>query len=270
MNNKEYHAKLNELAQANETFWQVTIIATEGSTPARTGMKMLIPLKGQVFGNLGGGEMEHHIIGAVREGQPLMPIQQSFVLSEEGDSASSRNEIQTSMACGGKVGVFIEPMFSTRLLYIIGAGHCGRALAHLAGLCGYQTRLIDNRREILSQIPPEICSDLRFSDFSDLEEHITFGSQARIVIMTHGHVHDQHALEQCLGKPCRYLGMIGSATKVASTFKNLEKKGFSRQELDQVRAPIGIPIGSQTPYEIAVSILAELIREDAQAGEGKS
>lgn len=261
--NRDYYSILKDLLAQNAAFWQVTIVHTEGSTPAKPGMKMLIPLTQKVQGNLGGGEMEHTIISKVRSEQPLQPLLQNYMLSEQGESAGLANEFPTSMICGGKVTVFIEPLFSSRLLYIIGAGHCGRALAHLAGYCGFQVRLIDNRPEILAEIPPEICSDLHFSDFTDLDQHLSFSAQARIVIMTHGHVHDQHVLEQCLGKPCRYLGMMGSSRKVASTFKSLEARGYTAAELARVHAPIGLPIGSQTPYEIAVSVLAELISCDS-------
>jgi len=77
--------------------------------------------------------------------------------------------------------------------------------------------------------------------------------------MTHGHAHDKQVLEQCLRREFAYLGMIGSASKVAQTFSRLKQQGFSDAELARVHAPIGLPIGSQTPFEIAVSIMAELI-----------
>ena len=260
MQNNEYYAALADLTQRNEPLWQVTIITSDGSTPAKPGMKMLIPLQGKVVGNLGGGEMEHTLISLVQETRPEKPQLQSYNLSEQGDAVLPSEAISTSMICGGQVSVFIEPLYSVNMLYIIGAGHCGRALAHMAGLCGFQTRLIDNRSEILADIPSHICSDLHHSDYSDLHEHIRFDKQALIVIMTHGHLHDRQVMEQCLNKPSRYVGMIGSATKVASTLQVLKDKGYSADQLSRIHAPIGLPIGSQTPYEIAVSILAQLIK----------
>ncbi len=260
MDNKAYYSVLNDLITQNTCFWQVTIVSSEGSTPAKSGMKMLIPLESTIHGNLGGGEMEHIIIAHVRETRPEKPSYQTYILSEQGDSAGVEDSINTSMICGGKVSVFIEPLFSSKMLYIVGAGHCGQALAHLAGLCGYRAILIDNREEILATIPPEICSELHFNDYSDLGKHVIFSDQAHIVIMTHGHIHDQHVLEQCLGKPCRYLGMIGSTRKVAATLESLREKGYFKDDLAAVHAPVGLQIGSQTPYEIAVSILAQLIQ----------
>ena len=258
---KDYYAILYDFISKNQTLWQVTIISSEGSTPAKPGMKMLIPLTGKVFGNLGGGELEHLLISRVREEQPSSPILETYLLNDDGEKPERTEGIQLSMVCGGKVSLFIEPLFSSNILYIIGAGHCGKALAHLAGLCDFQTRLIDNRPEVLENIPPEICSDLHLSDYTDLEKHIQFNQNALIVIMTQGHIYDEQVLEQCLNKPFRYLGMIGSERKAAKTFQMLKDKDYSDKDLQNIHCPVGLAIGSKKPYEIAISILAEIILE---------
>ncbi|MDY0111883.1 MAG: XdhC/CoxI family protein [Candidatus Syntrophosphaera sp.] len=258
---KDYYAILYDFISKNQTLWQVTIISSEGSTPAKPGMKMLIPLTGKVFGNLGGGELEHLLISRVREEQPSSPILETYLLYDDGEKPERTEGIQLSMVCGGKVSLFIEPLFSSNILYIIGAGHCGKALAHLAGLCDFQTRLIDNRPEALQNIPPEICSDLHLSDYTDLEKHIQFNQNALIVIMTQGHIYDEQVLEQCLGKPFRYLGMIGSKRKAAKTFQMLKDKNYSDKDIQNIHCPVGLAIGSKKPYEIAISILAEIILE---------
>lgn len=263
MDRVTYYQHLLDSAQHNERTWQVTIVDCAGSTPARPGMKMIVPLSGPETGNLGGGALERLVISQIRSEQPAKPLLQKYLLSEQGDGAGREQELPTGMICGGQVTLFVDPLFTERMLYIIGAGHCGRALAHLAGFCGFQTRLIDNRPEVLAAIPPSIQADLRLSDYNDLASHIQFSLQARIVIMTHGHTHDQQVLEQCLGQPCRYLGMIGSPGKAAATLQRLAQKGFSQADLDRVHSPVGLPIGSQTPYEIAVSILAQMIQLEA-------
>jgi xanthine dehydrogenase accessory factor len=259
MDIKQYYQTLTDLVSGNEPVWQVIIVENEGSTPSKPGMKMLIPLSGKVFGNLGGGEMEHTIIAQVRTEQPQQTVFQTFLLSEQGDQAKLETGIPTSMICGGKVSVFVEPLHKLKRLYIIGAGHCGRALANLAGKCGYHVCMLDDRAEVLADVPPEISAESRLSDYSDVSRLIRFDRDAHIVIMTYGHVHDQEVLEQCLRQPFRYLGMIGSTRKVKQTLANLEQKGYLPDELARINAPIGLPIGSQTPWEIAVSIMAELI-----------
>ncbi len=259
MDNQEYYGKLAELLAAGGSLWQVTVTLTEGSTPAKAGMKMIIPLSEPEFGNLGGGEMEHTIIGFVRAQRPQLPLQQSFVLSETGDQAQSETDIPTSMLCGGRVSVFIEPLGKDKRLYVIGAGHCGKALGRLARQCGYHVTLIDNREEVIANLPRDACDAAVHNDYLHLEEAIRFDPAAHIVIMTHGHLHDFQVLEYCLSRPYRYLGMIGSKNKVAATMAKLRQKGFAPETLERVHAPIGLPIGSQTPTEIAVSIMAELI-----------
>lgn len=243
--------------------WQITIVATDGSTPARPGMKMVIPEDGDEFGNLGGGEMEHFLISYIREKRPNQTSMLAFKLNNQGIFSEvdiDRNvDISTNMICGGSVEVFIEPLFKKDRLYIIGAGHCGKALAQFARLCGFYIVMIDNRESILSGEAASYSDRSLHSNYEDIAEHIDFNESAYIVIMTHGHVHDKQVLEQCLRMPHKYLGMIGSADKVAQTMQRLQDKGFSEAELRAVKAPIGLAIGSRSPHEIAVSILAQLI-----------
>ena len=265
MDRTAYYHFLLDFAQRNERAWQATVVDCAGSTPARPGMKLIVPLGRPETGNLGGGALERLVISQIRSEQPARPLLQKYLLSEQGDAAGREQELPTGMICGGQVTLFIDPLFTQRMLFIVGAGHCGQALAHLAGLCGFQTRLIDDRQEVLAAIPPSICSDLRLGEYSDLTGHIDFSPEARVVIMTHGHTHDQQVLEQCLGRPCAYLGMIGSAGKAAATLQRLAQKGFGQADLDRVHSPVGLPIGSQTPYEIAVSILAQMIQLETAA-----
>ncbi|MCK9584552.1 MAG: XdhC/CoxI family protein [Candidatus Cloacimonetes bacterium] len=257
MQTKEYYQKVVELSASNQPLWQACIIHTDGSSPARIGMKLLIPLLGAIYGNLGGGELEHKIIEFVREQRPAQPQQLSFDLG----SGELGNSKETSMICGGSATVFIEALYNPNQLFIIGAGHCGKALGHLAKLCGFWVHLVDNRQDILDASSEESFQMRQLNDFSAISQALSFGPHAWIVIMTHGHLHDKEVLQQCLNQDFRYLGMIGSRHKVSETFDLLRKQGYSDDLLQKVHAPIGLPIGSQQPYEIAISIMAELIRE---------
>ena len=316
-----YFKRLSAAIEAGEPLWQASVVETDGSTPARVGMKLAVPLSGDTFGNLGGGEMEYLVINTIRTEQPKTVVKWNFNLDEQGlpsiqkdtfkdiDSKSesflrkqessetlsgnnsmsflrkqessdtqsvtqnksflrkqesseiqSQTDIQTKMICGGKVEVLIEPLFSAHPLYIIGAGHCGRALAEFAVKADFQVTVIDNRKDLLQ--PDAFPSECRlvYNDYASIAEAISFNANAFIVIMTYGHLHDRQVLESCLRQPFRYLGMIGSKKKVAETFNKVKANGFSDNDLSRVHAPIGMPIGSHTPYEIAVSILAELIQ----------
>ncbi len=253
-----YYKKLTTAIENGSPLWQASVIETDGSTPARIGMKLAVPLQGDSFGNLGGGEMEYLVIQTIRQQQPKTIAKWSYSLDEQGRTVAS-GEVKTNMICGGRAEVLIEPLFSPHPLYIIGAGHCGQALADFAVKADFQVTVIDNRQELLQAeaFPPE--AKLVHNDYTALERDISFNENAFIVIMTYGHIHDREVLESCLRKPFRYLGMIGSAKKVAETLSKVKAKGFTDEELSRLHAPIGLPIHSHTPYEIAVSILAELI-----------
>lgn len=252
-----YYNKLSGYLMHNQALWQATIVQTDGSTPARAGMKMLIPLIDDVFGNLGGGEMEHSIISYIQEKRP----EQSETITFDLGGKELGTGLATNMICGGAATVFIEPLHLPRLMYIIGAGHCGKALGQLAKQCGWFVHLIDNRPEIIESDLTSYGHRASLSDYTDISNVIEFGPNTWVVIMTHGHLHDKEVLQQCLNQTTRYLGMIGSKHKVGETFEILRGQGFMESRLQKVHSPIGIKIGSQSPVEIAVSIMAEVIKE---------
>ena len=224
-----YYKRLAAALEAGTPLWQASVVFTDGSTPARLGMKLSVPLTGDCFGNLGGGEMEYLVIQAIRSRQPETILKLTYNLDEQGrpsqfvgSDANPTKEVQTRMICGGRVEVLVEPLHSPYPLYIIGGGHCGRALAEFAVKTDFSVTVIDNRPELLSEqaFPPEVR--LLHNDYTNLETVLTFSPQAFIVIMTHGHVHDRQVLESCLSRPFRYLGMIGSKKKVAETLERNE------------------------------------------------
>lgn len=260
MDHYAYYHELQKHIAANLSIWQATIVSTEGSSPSKAGMKAAIGLPEIYFGNLGGGEMEFSIIQFIRKEKPSKPLSLTFALNGSLID-SEKDEIQaTNMICGGSARVFIEPLYRAETLYIIGAGHCGRALAHLARLTGFYTCLIDNRDSLLSAARSDsLADDYILSDYSNIEDLISNPPRSWLVIMTHGHLHDREVLQQCLKLNCRYLGMIGSQNKVKETFSQLLASGVSSDLLKSVYAPIGLPIGSQSPEEIAVSIMAQII-----------
>ncbi|GAB6178390.1 XdhC/CoxI family protein [Desulfobaculum senezii] len=145
-------------------------------------------------------------------------------------------------------------------LFIYGAGHVSRPTAQLASMVDFRTIVLDDR--------PEFASDLRFphadelrilSDFDTALTGADVDEDAYIVIVTRGHIHDKTVLAQALRTPARYIGMIGSTRKRNAIYDALLADGFTQQDIDRCHSPIGLSIGAQTPEEIAVSIVAELI-----------
>ncbi len=236
----------------NRKLWLVTVISTQGSTPGKPGMKMVVYPDGTTAGTIGGGQVEREVIAEVMEKRyPVLTKRQYQMGGDFGEKGG--------MACGGAQELIIEPLGTATPLYIIGAGHCAVELSALAGRCGFAVTVIDDRpewanREKHPQAHTSICQG-----YSDLEKHIAFSEDAFIVIMTHQHLHDEEALRYCIRRKWRYLGMIGSRRKVGLLFDKLAAEGVEPSVLGRVRAPIGLDIGSETPAEIAVSIAAQLI-----------
>ena len=155
--------------------------------------------------------------------------------------------------------VLIEPVEGTPILCLFGAGHVAQPLAGMAKACGFRVELADDRVKFAnSQRFPE-------ADLVLVEGHaaaaaqMTLGPNSYAIIVTRGHKGDAEALESVLGRELRFVGLLGSKAKIVHIFAALTERGVAREELARVHAPLGLEIGAQTPDEIAVSILAEMI-----------
>lgn len=145
-------------------------------------------------------------------------------------------------------------------LYIFGAGHVSVEVSKLFRQLGFHVTVFDDRDKQLSTYKSNIyANSKKIIEYKKVGKLIPEGNNIYVVIMTFGHKSDGKVLKQLIGKKIKYLGMMGSEKKVASIYEKLEKKGITVQELNQVNAPIGISINSQTPMEIAISIAAKII-----------
>lgn len=155
----------------------------------------------------------------------------------------------------------IQPMPPADTLFIFGAGHVGYQLAQLANFTGFSTVVIDDREEFANKNRFPFARQVRvIPDFVKVFEKLEIDSHSYIVILTRGHLHDQSVLEQTLKTRPAYIGMIGSRTKRDKIYHNLMKKGISEEKLTRVYSPVGLSIWAQTPAEISISIMAEIIR----------
>ena len=164
----------------------------------------------------------------------------------------------------------IEPSQANDTLYIFGAGHVGLQLAKIAHLLDFRTIVVDDRAEFANpnRFPHAHAVHVaqKFSTAFDTlaSDTLEIDKSAYIVILTRGHLHDQTVLEQALKTPAAYIGMIGSRRKRDQIYTHLLEKGVSQKSLDQVYSPIGLDIDSETPAEIAVSIIGQIIQVRAQ------
>ncbi len=154
----------------------------------------------------------------------------------------------------------------TRLVHLIGGGHVGLALSRQLKWLGFSVILYDDRPALNTVDANHFADQICIDSYQNIGQRIGPDEHAYVVLMTFGYRSDKQVIRQLLGKKFKYLGMMGSAAKVAQLWNELRQEGFSGQQLSVVRAPIGLPIASKTPAEIAVSIAAELIKIKNEEG----
>jgi xanthine dehydrogenase accessory factor len=160
---------------------------------------------------------------------------------------------------------FIEPLSSEGTVYVFGAGHIGQKLAYLTKFVGFRTVVLDDREEFANrELLGSADEILLLSTFEEAMKGLEIDKESYLVIVTRGHVHDKTVLEQALRTRAGYIGMIGSRKKRDATYEVLTREGFSEEDFARVHSPIGLSIDAETPEEIAVSIVAELIQVRAR------
>jgi xanthine dehydrogenase accessory factor len=154
----------------------------------------------------------------------------------------------------------VEPLLALANLYIFGAGHVSQFLSKVAKMVDFNVTIVDDRAEFANRERFPEADNVFAEDFNEVFNHLDFSGNPYLVIVTRGHSHDALVLEKSIGQPMRYIGMIGSKRKVRMVLDYLREKGVKKEILESVHAPIGIDINSETPQEIAISIVAELIQ----------
>jgi xanthine dehydrogenase accessory factor len=165
----------------------------------------------------------------------------------------------------GKESVFVEPIRPYDILYLFGAGHVSTFVASLAAMVGFRVIVIDDRKEFANKERFNKADEIIVLPFSDVFEKIHISSSSYIAIITRGHIHDLNVLREVLKRSNGYIGMIGSRRKREKIYQALMEEGVSDERLKKVHSPIGMDIGAETPEEIAVSIVAELIQVRASS-----
>jgi xanthine dehydrogenase accessory factor len=243
---------LAELEKKNESAALCTVISSEGSTPRHVGSKMLVYTDGQFIGTVGGGDMENRVLqearSAIAEGT-ARTLKYSMIDPARGDPG----------VCGGTVEVFVEPILPPATIVVIGAGHVGKAVVHLAKWLGFRVAVSDDRAEFCN---PESTpgGDAYYPvEMGKLAEQFKINNRTYIVITSRGSGVDTAGLPTLLESDAAYIGVIGSKRRWLTTAKALKDKGVSEDLLAKVRSPMGLELNAETPEEIAVSIMAEIL-----------
>ena len=250
--------KACELIEQNAAIALATVIKTSGSTPRKAGAKMIVFADGSHEGTLGGGQMEQYVIESA-----VSAIKEMECRVVEVDLSSSNSP----MACGGKAVIFIEPLNNKPRLFVLGAGHVGKALCKAAAFAGFFVVLLDDRADFTrgDDIPGDARA-FHIDDFSDpfKDTALSITPDDFIVICTRAHESDLEALKAALHSPAKFIGLLGSRRKRDHFFAKLKEEGFSATQIERIKTPVGLPIGAQTPEEIAISITAQLLEKKAR------
>ncbi len=255
---------MSELADRNENFATATVVSTKGSTTGRIGFKILIGKDGAILqGNLGGGCSESVVVEQALEAMNLgRPRTMEVLLEEEEKGGIGAN-------CGGSMSIYIEPFLSRNQLLVFGGGgerSIAGPLVKLAKILNFDVSVIDpgatheiypEANRVIAEFPEQALTKLNI------------GRNTSVVIVTK-HKYDEPALKSVIGLDVPYIGLVSSYHRASALFKELVGKGKAREEdLRKVRVPIGLDIGAQSYEEIALSILAEIIKS-TKGGSGRS
>ena len=230
-----------------------TIVRRLGSTPRKDHAKMLIHQDGSFVGTIGGGCVEAEVW---RNASTVMKTGKARLVEYELTQEDTENE---GLVCGGSVEIFIEPVLPEPSLVLMGAGHLGKAISESAIRVGFQVTVLDDRDAFANHDRFPQAKQIIVDSFQESLSQVSITVNSFILIVTRGHSHDHAALEQAIQTDARYVGLVGSRRKIHLIVQNLLEKGYRPEKFKNLYAPIGLPIGSETPEEIAISVLAELI-----------
>ncbi len=254
MNNQTNHllAELLQAQTAGQAVVLATIIKARGSVPRHAGTKMLVYENGRISGTIGGGQMESLVIqeaqAALQAGQPRV-VPYSLVEPGRGDPG----------VCGGELEIYLEPYPPPATVFVIGCGHVGRAIAHLAHWLGFRVVVTDDRAELVT---PELIPQADVYLPGTIEQALAacpITCNTYIVIVTRNMMVDRPLLPKLTGTPAAYIGVMGSKRRWAETKKLLLTDGIQESDLAVFRAPLGLELNAESPEEIAVSVLSEII-----------
>tara|TARA_B100001123_G_scaffold226259_1_gene254620 strand:- start:3361 stop:4164 length:804 start_codon:yes stop_codon:yes gene_type:complete len=245
--------ELNRHVSAGDTVVLATVVETSRSVPRHSGTKMLVLSDSRQIGTIGGGEMEARV------------IKEAHACMGDGTSRLLNYDLVDPMAgdpgvCGGTVTIHLEPYMPTAKILIVGCGHVGRAVAELASWLGYFVIATDDREEIAETFSG---ADLVLTgSIEDALKKASLTNRDHVVAVTRNAELDIQNLPYLLDTDAKFIGVMGSSRRWETTRSSLEASGVSKEDLTRVISPIGLDLGAETPEEIALSILSQIIEKD--------
>ena len=249
---KTIYQALAEIEEKGLVAALATIVRSHGSTPRHGTSKMLVYADGKALGTVGGGELERRVHAAALES--MQDGEARYLSYEMSDPSKGDAGI-----CGGTVEVFVEALLPNPTLLLIGAGHVGKAVAHLAKWLGFRVVIVEDNPEFCTREHIPGGDEYLAIEMDEILENIQVNAQTFIVMATRGADVDSLALPDLLESQAAYIGVIGSRKRWLEASKLTQARGVDKEQLKRVHSPIGLEIEAETPEEIALSIMAEVV-----------
>lgn len=236
--------------------------AAEGGTPVvlasvleagplglEPGTRMLIERDGTRMGGLGNPQLDDLVAEYAADAFDRHATETVYV---------GEGELRTRTIANA-TSIYIEVVESKPVFLIVGAGHIGKCLAKLADFLDFHVAVLDDREDFANSENIPEADEILCEDFETAIDRYPIDANTSIVMVSRGHKQDEVSLRRCLGRGAGYLGMIGSKRRTSTVIQHLTEEGYDPEELARIRTPIGLKIGAETPEEIAISIMAEVI-----------
>ncbi|HUF40170.1 MAG TPA: XdhC family protein [Anaerolineales bacterium] len=248
----EIYRLILEALSGGEAVAVCTVIRHRGSVPRRSGSKMLVYADGRIQGSVGGGELESRVLevalDALRDGQPRT-LSYSMADPVRGDPG----------VCGGSLEVYVEPVQPEPTIVVAGGGHVGRAVVSLAAWLGYRVVLTDDRPDFCNPEAVPGADTYICCPLSELAQRMKITPYTYLILTTRNVGVDVEGLPDLLERPAAYFGVIGSKRRWQTARDKLQQMGVPEDRLARVNSPMGLELNAETPEEIALSILAEIV-----------
>lgn len=234
-----------------------TVVRAPDGAAARMGDKLLVRADGSRLGSLGGGALDEAVAADCHAALTQLPrtaVETMFY-------AAAGERLHRLEASADEVEVMIEVTERPATLLIVGGGHVGQSLATIAALAGFSVAVLDDRPAFANQERFPMADRVICGDFVEELRKFAIDASTYIVMVSRGHKQDELALREVAASRAAYVGMIGSLRRVSTVLTHLVQEGVPRDALERVHTPIGLDIGAETPEEIAVSVVAELVLE---------
>lgn len=261
----DIYDEIVRLRKAGQKCAVATIVQVNGSIPSFESAKMLVREDGSMVGTIGGGCVEAEVWNAAREViETEKPRHLTFSL---GQDAAYDN----GLICGGQLNIFVEPVTPQPKAIIFGGGHVSKSISRVASIAGFASTIVDDREAFANPERFPEAEATYAAPYEEVFDKLAITSNTFVIIVTRGHRDDMRVLKWAVTTGAKYIAMIGSKRKTISVIHELEKEGMRRELFEKIFAPMGLEIGAESPEEIAIAVVAEMIAvRRAPEGEWRS